>query len=890
VKGFEKRQEGLNEEIDAHLQMALADRIERGESEEEARASVLKDFGNVNLIKDVAWQMGGNVWVGRIYKDVRYSIRQLRRNPLFSFLVISMLALGIAAPTTMFTVVKQVLLRDLPYGEPAGIVEIRETEGDGQLSGLRYSILENLNGRLHALAQLGFSTNTRHTLFLQAHGQTVQISAPLVSANLFSVLKVKPALGQKFDTNDIVGKEKPTNSRELILSNTVWRDVYRGDTKIVGKTVTMNGTPYVVTGVMPEGFYFPLESNQTQVWVCACGAIQDMTPQSQTNQSFRGFARLNDRQSVSQTQALLNSALEEGGRLHLSSQNIPMAPLEIARYRESVVDGQIRKGLIALLIASGALWLITCVNATSLMFARASTRQKEFMIRQAVGGSHWRIARQLFIEGAIISIVASAIGYVLSVAVISLFEQALKTSFHIGISSSASGDVFLALFGLAFLTAMLSSMGLSLNFKNTPIRLRARFSRSSSKRPYHRYRRRLLVIVEIAMTLTLLVACGLLLRTVYALRHAPLGFRADHVLVVNMKIPAYKFKGNGLSAQLYEPLIRRLQKMPGVEAATILTDVPLGNSYEISLTFENQLKKREEDKQNLQVHLRAVGPEMQRVFDIPMLSGRFFDENDTATSPFVVIVNRAFASEYLGPGQDPMKILGMDIFSDGPERKARVIGIFGDTRQTSATRTSEAEIEVCIPQITAKSRFYEAVDRLAMSVAIRTNLDSSSIMPKFKKEVESQDPQLGSINVISMEDIVEQSYGNRQIAAQLIGLFAIAALLLSAGGLYGLMAYLVTQRTKEIGIRIALGASSFKICWLIMREGTWMIVTGISLGLILVASLGWLLTDFLYGVSSHDLPTLTTAVVVMVICGLIASYLPAQRAAKLDAAKAIRAE
>jgi predicted permease len=878
-----EKQDDFNEEIEAHLRMAIDDRLQRGESEMTARSSVLREFGNVALIRDVNSQMRGTIWIDRVVRDIRFAARQIRKNPFFSAVLILMLSLGTAAPTLIATVAIQTLMRQIPYGDASTIFEIRPAKADTELSGVSYSAIKKSNNKVHALSQLGYSTNDRRTFFLQTEGAIIQVSAPRIGPNLFSLLEVRPSIGEGFDASS----KSLIDGRSLILSDRLWRKWFRSKADIIGKTIVLNGTDYVVAGVMPPRFHFPAELDQPQLWICACGKDHNLSPAVQRDRSFRAFARLDPNLSPEVASSLLNRDLKFSHE-SLPKQEPVISQIRLDTYKHSMVDALTRRGLLALLCGAILLWLIACVNATSLLFARSFARQKEFMIRRAVGGSHWRIARQLFIEALIISCGATVIAYGLSSMVIFISRHTLYMFLQVAISPLPTGSVLLILFILPLMTAILCSVGPSLNAGGVlghPLVL-PRYV--GLRRIFQHYRRGILVATEIAMTFMLLVACGLLLRTVNTLRHTSLGFRPDHVLVANLKIPAYKFSPSDMSSERLKPLVQRLQSLPGVQAVTLVTNVPLDDAYKISFRLEHSQYSRGHGNNDLRANLRAVGPDMQRGFDIKMLTGRFFNKTDTSTSPFVVIVNRAFASEYVFNGEDPLDIVGKEIFDDGPGRRARVIGVFDNTPQGSLTQAVEPEIEVCMPQITPNSRLYEAVYRLAMSVAVRTNTDPATMIPILKSQIEAQDPQFGSVEVSSMSDVIESSFFERQIGAGLTAIFGIVALLLSMGGLYGLLVYLVSQRTREIGVRIAFGASALKIGFLVAKDVAWMLVAGIGLGMGLVYLLGHHIDPFLFGVSSRDPITITEVALLLFFCGLLASFFPAYRAGKVDAARALR--
>jgi predicted permease len=394
------------------------------------------------------------------------------------------------------------------------------------------------------------------------------------------------------------------------------------------------------------------------------------------------------------------------------------------------------------------------------------------------------------------------------------------------------------------------------------------------------------------MSLILLAGCGLLLRSIYALRHVPLGFRTDHIIVANMTIPSYKFAGRNMTTELYQPLVDRVNHMPGVQSASLMTEVPLGNTFNMIFTFDAKGNSAADvRRRNLASQFRAVGPEMQRVFGFRMLKGRFFNESDTASSQPVLVVNRAFVKEYFGGDENPEKILGESFFSFGKDKKhAVIIGVLDDERQVSIAKQSEPEIEICIPQITPDTLAYQSVEGLNMDLAVRTGRSPSSIIPELRELMRSASPELAGSNFTTMDQVVEDSYGSQQLAARLLIVFGGSALLVCITGIYGLLAYLVAHRTKELSLRIALGAQRGDIMWLVLRQASWMLIAGSTLGLIFACITSLLLRTYLYDITAHDPWTMATVTLLLVAGGLAASSIPARRAAMVDPMEALRTE
>jgi predicted permease len=400
-----------------------------------------------------------------------------------------------------------------------------------------------------------------------------------------------------------------------------------------------------------------------------------------------------------------------------------------------------------------------------------------------------------------------------------------------------------------------------------------------------------LVIAEISLSLALLVGCGLLLRTIYALRHVALGFRTEHVLVANMTIPSYRFTGRDMTTDLYLPLIDRVKRLPGVESASLMTEVPLGHTFSMIFTMRpNGHSAVDLQRREMKSQFRAVGPEMQQVFGFRMLRGRFFNEGDTATSAAVVVVNRAFVRAYFGDNRDPSSILGESLIGFDKKRRSTVVGVLDDERQVSVAEPSQPEIEVCIPQITPESMFYRGAEGVTMDIAVRTSHEPSQLISEMRSVLRAASPDLAASTLTTMDDVMEESFGSQKLAAELLEIFAASALLLTLAGIYGVLAYFVAQRKRELGVRIALGAQRSHIGGLIIRQACWMLGTGIVIGTGLAYVSGRWLKVFLYDVKTNDPWTGVAVAVLLFGGGILAALIPARRAASVNPVEMIRSE
>jgi ABC-type antimicrobial peptide transport system permease subunit len=377
-----------------------------------------------------------------------------------------------------------------------------------------------------------------------------------------------------------------------------------------------------------------------------------------------------------------------------------------------------------------------------------------------------------------------------------------------------------------------------------------------------------------------LVVCGLLLRTIYTLRHVPLGFRSDHILVANLSIPSYRFTGQNMSETLYLPLLERAQRLHGVESAGLISEVPLGKTFVLHL--EMQLSSS-----TIVAFMKAVSPDIQRVFGFRIAAGRFFGPEDTANSEPVVVVNEAFARLYSPDPHNPAMVLGAKLSKNSP---LRIIGILDDERQKAVADPAMPEVEISIPQITPKSGFYRPIEGTAMDLAVRTDQPAAEIIPELRGILRQASPELQNVTITTMDQIVEDSYGSQRLAAHLLEIFGGSALLLCVAGLYGLLTYIVSQRHREFGVRVAMGATRNALLWLVMRQAGTMLFTGTVIGAALTIMSVRFVRGFLFGVSLHDGWALAGSATLLITTGLIAAYLPASCAAHVDPIEALRTE
>ncbi|HEX3941631.1 MAG TPA: ABC transporter permease [Acidobacteriaceae bacterium] len=880
-----RRKQDLQEEIDGHVRMAISDRIARGEPEDAARQSAMREFGNAPLIEEVTRETWGWMWLERLGWDFRYAFRQMRRSPGFAVTVIGTLALGIGAATAMFTVVDHVLLRPLPYRDADRLIDITANGGDGAATfPAPWADIAQWIAQSHSFEQIAFWTGMGGRNFLDQNTTAVPVDAEKVSSNLFQTLGVKPLLGRGF-VPESPGFGAAKNIGTIVLSDRIWKADFGGDPGVLGRTVKINDISYTVVGVMPTGFTFPFgNANSSQVWLPIQLGDKD---RARDDDQYNVIGRVRKGVSIQAASAEMAVIQKRIAPEYTNpDQRIQHSRLRLQRYGDSLIDGDLSKALLALLAAAGVLWLISGVNAMNLMLARATARQRELAVRGALGASRWRMVQQMMIEGLVLSTAAALAGIGLAIASVRLAEKVRPIHLNVDLSTHLNIAILAMLCLLTLLSGLLSSLWPAWMAARSPMEpaLKQGGPRSGTGRAQHRTRAAL-IAVEVALSLTLLVSCGLLLRTIYALRHVPLGYRTDHILVAEVTtIPVYRFGSRNMTVDLYQPLLKRVQHLPGVQTAGFMTEVPLGQTFRVTLGLETNGKP-------LYAYLKAVSPEVQKIFGMKMAGGRFFSSQDTATSEPVVVVNRAFAKIYSPNRHDPSAILGGELLNLRKNARTRIIGVLDDERQGRIGEPSQPEVDVAIAQITPDSSLYRALDGMAMDLAVRTDQPSAEMIPQLRAILKQASPELeNTTNFSTMDQIVEDSYGSQRLAAHLLEIFGGTALLLSVAGLYGLLAYLVTQRTQEMGVRIALGASRGHLLWLVLRQAGGMLLAGVIVGGALAFASSRMIQSYLYGVGAHDSWTLFGAAALLFAFGMLAAYLPARRAAGVDPMEALRAE
>lgn len=816
-----------------------------------------------------------------LYNDLRYTLRQLRNAPGFAFTAIVTLALGIGATIGVYTLVDAILLRPLPYSDPAKLFAL-DTRGSFFSYANLLQLKERSRGRLDTAAVL-----MSWSVKLDAGGRRTPAIIEETTANLPSLLGVQPVIGRTFRPDE----NEPGKSNVMLLSDQAWHDMFSADPNVLGKTIHISGgNTYTVIGVMPHGFAIPME-NEVQVYTPSAISASGRTELDDTKDDAiftnQGFIRPAAGITTAQLSADLNRIQGQIAAEHPAS-DLPKS-LTPTPYLESL-NHESRKPLLLLLGVGASFWLLASLNVVSLLIARATAREREFAVRSALGASRARLIRQSIVESLFLSATGSAIGILLAVGAIKFLWHAITRSLPLTDRIHIEAHVVIALTAITIFTGLLVGILPALRASSASPQEGLRGGNSPLPRVEQHRLRSTLIAAQLMITVVLLAGAGLFLRTVTALRSVPLGFSQQNVLtggIMNpIGVPVISNKGEaGIAQRVYMPLLEKLKQMPGVESATLSSVLPMRSEFQI------QIDGKVDGKESIgtvkySAMGRAASSGLPETFGIPILRGRFFSDQDTASSTPVVVINKAFADKYL-PNTDPLN----HTFGAGQGKYGtmRIIGVIGDVKQGSLDHSTKPEVYLCLAQITPDHPFYQLITAF-MQIGIRAHIPAQLLRKQFESAVDHIDPDSQTMNVKTVHEAVEDSIGTQTLTAHLLEGFSSMALLIALVGLYGTVAFSVAQRTREFGVRLALGAPQESIRQLVVQKAMWPVLTGLIAGDIILWFATKLIRSYLFGISPHDAATIAIASCTLVATGFIAALIPARRAASMDPMQALRTE
>jgi predicted permease len=819
-------------------------------------------------------------------QDVLYALRVMRKSPGFTLIVILTLALGIGANTSIFSIVNAVLLRSLPYYDPGRLVKITFNNPGIGLRDVPYSVpeLEDLKSRSGVFEQASVVVSGSTNL-TGAKQQPERLELLEVSPNYFSMLGASPQIGRLFDSQDFA----LGFAEAAVISDGLWRRSYGGDPNVLGKRLKLDGDASTIVGVLPAGFRHPGKTvaRDVEVWV-TCGFSGDPYPKPARNVKVarEAIGRLKPGISVAQAQARLTAMASEL-RSDFPSDYPPEAKwsIEIQPLQDSLV-GNVRPQLFVLMAAVVLVVLIASVNIANLLLARASGRQREIALRMALGAGRFRMVRQMLTESLVLSSIAGVAGVLAAKLTLSFIIHFVPASVPRLAEVSVDRTVLLFALLISIFTGIIFGLAPALQAMKADMTAAIREGAQGSGSSAKTFRlRSVLIVSELALAVVLMVGAGLLLRTFWGLLQENPGFNPSRVVTASFYLPvpndpkADVYRDPSKKTSFIRDVIRRVAAIPGIDRAAITSDLPgVRPTTTAALAIEDRAA---DSSQGLTAEVICVSPDYFTLMQSPLIRGRFFIESDETGKQEVALIDETTARRYWS-GMDPVgRRLRLGGIRRLPPVTVTVVGIVKDMKQDGLDTDG-------VPHI-FRPIYQQSGPRSAdMSVVVRTPLPASLLESQIRTEIQTVDPDLPVFNIRSMTDVMDVSIAPRRFSAELVGVFAAVAMLLSSIGIYGLLVYMVGQRSREIGIRIALGAQRSDILTLILGKGLLLVGIGTAIGLVLASAAAPTIATLLYGVHPFDVTVFATVPLVLMFVAFLATYIPAHRATMVDPIIALR--
>ena len=788
--------------------------------------------------------------------DLRYALRVLSRAPGFTLSVVLVLALGTGVNSAIFSALDKVVIRPLPFAAPQQLAAIWEdfTAFGVPLNRVSPATFLDWRRRTQAFDEIAAYSGPME-MDLSGGGSPEEVLAQTVSANLLPTLGVAPLLGRTFQVN-----EEHPDSRVAVLSYRLWQRRFSGDPNLVGKSVVMNGQSFVVIGIMPRGFQFP--DRQTELWLPISISPQVMARRNSHFLKVIGRMKRDLRDAQADMNVIARQLASEFPSTN-ARVGITVVPLK------DQILGESRIALVILLCAAGCVLLIACANVGNVLLARASARQREIAVRIALGARPARLLRQILTENLLLAATGGGLGLVVA----QWTQTGLEQMVPMGLDVHLSVDTRVLLFtgAISLLTGLLFGLAPALRLSRIELSGRGTIGTGGKLRD-------VLVAGEVAIALVLVLGAALLIQTLAHLRAVDPGFRPDGILTASINIPVARHQG--MNQRAYQDILNRVRAIPGVKSAGLTSDLPYtsrGNT--MSVAIEGRTSERGLGQDAL---FRLVSSDYLQTIGARLIEGRFPDDRDTADAPYTVVINETMARQDW-PGESPLGHRIDTGTGDGPPRWMTIVGVLRDIRERGLDLALKEAVYVPFSQVAIT--FFQPSE-----IAVLTSREPLSLSIDLQKAVESVDPEQPVANIRTMDAIVDGELANRTQVLRLLGAFAALALILAALGMYGVLSYVVSRKTREIGLRIAIGASRWDIVRAILRQSAGLTAAGLVVGILLSIAATRVLSTLLYGVSPLDPQTFIAVSALLTAVALLASYLPARRAASIDPVIALRGE
>ncbi|HET7374277.1 MAG TPA: ABC transporter permease [Gemmatimonadaceae bacterium] len=856
------------DEVEHYLEQTTAAHVARGLSPEQARRAAQLEIGHATVVREQVRAYGWENAIDGSVADLRYAARRLRRNPGFTAVSVLTLALGIGASTAIFSAVNPILFEPLPYPHADRLVTVWDHGSDDAPLAITFGSYRELAARTRSFEGLAVASPWQPTLSTDARPE--RLDGQRVSASYFHTLGVLPAIGRDFDAAD----DRPNGPSTVILSEALWRGRFGGDSTIVGRAITLDDARYTVVGVMPRGFE-SVPGSSADAWTLLQYASSLPSEGPEWGHNLRMIGRLRPTVSIDQGMrdfdAVARNPVPEFARPPWAALR---KPLSVTSLQTDVTRG-VRPALLAVMGAVLLLLVIACVNVTNLLLARGAQRRGELAMRAALGAERTRLVRQLLTETLVIAAVGGALGVLVAGlgvrALVALAPPELPRLAAVGVNGATLA------FALVASTIVGLSIGLAPALQATRSDLRAALSTGSRRAAGSHYASRgTVVVAEVALALVLMVSTGLLLRSLERLFAIDPGFTPSHILTMRLEATGRAYENDSVTYLYFQNALDAVRRVPGVTSAAFTSQLPLsGDGDTYGAHFESSPTGRNESA----VFRYAVTPGYFETMGIALVRGRSLATSDRAGAPYALVINESFARRKF-PGRNP---LGQRLHL-GPDRGPwyTIVGVVRDVKQLSLA-VSQADAAY-IP--TDQSWFADRV----LSLVARTRGDSRALAPAIENAIWAVDKNQPIVRVATMDDVVATSAAQRRFALVAFEAFALAALALAAVGIYGVLSGSVAERVREIGVRLALGASPRDVVRLVMRQGMALAVTGVVLGLLGAAAASRALITLLFGISRLDPATYFNVVGLLLGVAAVACGVPAWRAARVDPSVTLRAE
>jgi macrolide transport system ATP-binding/permease protein len=863
----ERFQDDLDEEMAFHRDQMTRELEADGMSREEARYAAMRQFGNAVRLKDESQEAVGFKWES-VMQDLRFALRQLRKNPGFTLVAVLILTLGVCASVAIFGFVDAALIKPLPYAEPSRLMSLFETNALGSRFHLSYP--DYLDWKKTNTVFSSMDTFSSFGFILNTSEGTQQVQGATVTAGFFHTLGVAPMLGRDFYPN-----EDSAPARTVLLSYSAWQKRYGARPDVVGQAVTLDGAPVTIVGVLPKDFHFA-PAEPAEFW-----AVERASGDCEKNRGCHdsyGVGRLKDGVSFASAMADIRTIADQIQRQYPDADRARaafMLPLT------EVIVGDIRPILLVLLSGAAMLLLIACVNVSSLLLVRSESRRREIAVRGALGASRGRLMRQFITEGLLLSVSGSLLGTGCAWVAMQLLVRMIPKDMMASMPYLQGVSLNWSVMAFALLVCVLMSVCFALTpaLRLSLAQMREGLTeggRGSSGQMWRRLGSNL-VVIELAIAMILLAGAGLLGKSFYHLLHVDTGLQPDHLAAIQIAATGASYAKEEQQVVLAREIQQKISSLPGVKSVGLTDQLPLGDGDGIQSFGIAGHENRGEH--NEAIH-RAVSAGYFSTLQAKLVQGRYFTEDEDKTKPLVVVVNSQMAKKYFhGESAVGKRITFGDDFGTKP---IEIVGVVNDIQEGQLDAAPREAIYTPLNQQPENS----------FALIVRTSQAEDSLLPALETAIHEVDPGLATFGALTMSERIHDSpaaYLHRS-SAWLVGGFALLALLLSVVGLYGVIAYSVSQRTREIGVRMALGAQRSAVYGMILREAGWLTALGVAAGAVCSVGAGLLMRKLLFGVSSWDVSTLIAVAVVLALAAAVASYLPARRAASVNPVEALRAE